>query len=529
MYADILLKNGFMITMDALMPEATALAIKDQRIVWIGDQEDSGFWIGKNTQVIDLKGCCVYPGFIDTHMHVLYTGITKSYLQLNKSKNKEAVLKKVQEKIQDCKPGDWIVGVGWDDLYWTQKEHFDVIDLDIIAPYNPVVIVRKDTHLIWVNSCVLKLAGIDASTASPKGGQIGRDSSGNPNGILIDRAMLLASSKIPGTNLQGNQQIIQNVLQACLKKGITSIHNAATDEADYKAFKHLAIENALNVRIYMMGSINDKQENYFIKQGPQNYGDFLQLRCLKLWMDGAMGSRGAALLKPYCDDLKNEGLLLWEEEDLHIILEEAKTKGFQVAIHAIGDKANQKVLDAYERIGVKGLRWRIEHAQQLSQSDIQRFAELEVIAAMQPLHLIEDMNWIEERLGKERVESGAFVWKSLLESGAIVVGGSDAPVVDFNPLWGIFAAITRQDFNQSPPEGWYPDQKVTRYAALKMYTIDAAYACFSENELGSLTKGKLADLVVLPENVLTCPPKALLDMHVLYTFVNGKMQYSSIH
>lgn len=207
-------------------------------------------------------------------------------------------------------------------------------------------------------------------------------------------------------------------------------------------------------------------------------------------------------------------------------LQEAKAKGFQVAVHPIGDKANHQVLDAYEKIGVRGLRWRIEHAQQLSHSDIQRFAELEVIAAMQPLPLIADMNWIEERLGKERIESGAFVWKSLLEKGAIIVGGSDAPVVDFNPFWGIYAAITRQDFNQLPKEGWYPDQKVTRYEALKMYTIDAAYACFNEDKIGFLIKGKLADLIVLPENLLTCSPKALLDMKVLFTFVNGKMQYS---
>jgi len=509
------------------MPEARFLAVKDGRIAWIGEEIEAASWIGKNTQVIDLKGCYVYPGFIDTHMHVLLTGLAKSCLQLKESQEKEAILKKVKEKAITCKKGEWIIGVGWDDQYWAKNEKFDLIDLDTVASDNPVVLVRSDTHLIWVNSYALKLAGIDANTLDPQGGQIGRDAAGKLNGLLIDRAMGFVKSKIPGPSLRENMQIIQNVLQACLHKGITTVHNAATDEADFEAFKNLAIEKALNVRIYLMAAIRDGSGNDMIRQGPQNYSDFLRLGCLKLWMDGALGSRGASLFAPYSDDLGNCGLLLWKDEDLHAILAEAKTKGFQVAIHAIGDKANHKVLDAYEKIGVKGLRWRIEHAQQLSQSDIKRFAELEVIAAMQPLHLIEDMSWIGERLGKERLESGAFVWKSLLESGAIIVGGSDAPVVDFNPLLGIFAAVTRQDFNQLPDGGWYPDQKMTRYEAIKIYTVDAAYACFREDEIGSLTKGKLADFVVLSENLLTCPPKAMLDMKVLYTFVNGRMQYSS--
>lgn len=527
LYADIVLHNGFIITMDPLMPEARALAIKDQHIAWVGAQKDSISWIGKKTQIIDLKGCYVYPGFIDTHMHILYTGITKTYLQLKECQSKESILKKIKEQLKNYKKGEWIIGIDWDDHYWTKNRKFNAIDLDIVAPDNPVVLVRRDTHLIWVNSYALTLAGISANTVDPKGGHIERDIAGNPTGILIDRAMSLIKNIMPSFTSQDNRRIIQSVIQECLQKGITTVHNAATDETDFEVFKHLAAENALNIRIYMMGAVKDKGENSFIKEGPQNYCNFLRLRYLKLWMDGALGSRGASLFTPYSDDLKNCGLLLWEDEDLYFILSEAKAKGFQVAIHAIGDKANHKVLDAYEKIGVKGLRWRIEHAQQLSQGDINRFAELEVIAAMQPLHLVEDMNWIEDRLGKERTKSGAFVLKSLLEKGTVIVGGSDAPVVDLNPLWGIYAAITREDFNQSPKGGWYPDQKITPYEAIKMYTLDAAYSCFSENLIGSLTKGKLADLVVLPENLLTCSPEAMLNMKVLYTFVNGKMMYCS--
>lgn len=512
--------------MDPLMPSASALAIKDERIAWVGDQKDSMSWIGKKTQVIDLKGCYVYPGFVDTHIHILYTGLSKTYLQLKECKSKEEILKKVKERLKNYKKEEWIIGVGWDDHYWVDNKRFNVIDLDRIVPDNPVVLIRNDTHLIWVNSYALKLAGIDTNTVDPIGGYIEKDIEGNLTGILMDRAIPLIKNIMPSFSLQDSKKVIKSVLQECLQRGITTVHNAATDETDFMAFQYLANENALDVRIHMMAAVRDKCENDFIKRGPQNYSNFLNLRCLKLWMDGAMGSRGASLFKPYSDDLENCGLLIWEDEDLHSILSEAKAKGFQVAIHAIGDKANHKVLNAYEKIGVKGLRWRIEHAQQLSQPDIKRFAELEVIAAMQPLHLIEDMNWIEDRLGKERVKSGAFVWRSLLKNGAIIVGGSDAPVVDLNPLWGIYAAITREDFNQLPNKGWYPDQKITPYEALKMYTIDAAYSCYNENEIGSLVKGKLADLVVLPENLLTCPPKAMLDMKVIYTFVNGKMRYS---
>jgi predicted amidohydrolase YtcJ len=231
--ANVVLHNGLIVTMNPLMPEARALAIKDERIVWVGEEKEVASWIGKNTQVIDLKGLYVYPGFIDIHMHVLFTGISNTYLQLKECQNKEEILKKVEKQVITCKKGEWIIGVGWDDQLWAKNKKFDLIDLDVIAPDNPVVLVRNDTHLISVNSYALSLADIDVSTPDPKGGQIGRDPEGNPNGILIDRAMWLVKNKMPSTSLQESKQIIQHVLQACLKKGITTIHNAATDETDF--------------------------------------------------------------------------------------------------------------------------------------------------------------------------------------------------------------------------------------------------------------------------------------------------------
>ncbi len=523
--ADILLHNGVFITMDPARPEATALAIKNTLILWVGDQNEMDDWKGQGTRTIDLKGCCVYPGFIDTHMHVLYTGLVKSYLQLQECLDKSTIISKVKEYVKICQKDEWIFGIGWDDHHWSKKTVLHAADLDAVAPHHPVVLRRSDTHLIWVNSLVLKLAGIDAKTTEPAGGKIERDPAGNPTGILIDSAMGMVHDVIPICSFQQRVQIIQNTLEDCLQKGITTVHNASTDESDFQSFKQLASENRLKVRIYLMGAVRHKEDIQLWKGSPQTYSPFLQQCCLKLWMDGALGSRGAALFEPYEDDGNNCGHLLWEKEDLLPILQQAKFKGFQVAIHAIGDRAIQCVLDAYEKLGVKGLRWRIEHAQQIAHADIKRFAELEVIAAMQPLHATADMAWIKERLGKKRIESGAFMWRSLLDSGAMIVGGSDAPVVDANPLWGIYAAITRQDHHQFPEKGWYPKQKVTREEALKIYTIDAAYACFRENELGSLTPGKLADLVVLPENLLTCEPKAMLNMKVIYTIVNGKIVF----
>jgi len=512
--------------MDPLIPSASALAIKDRHIAWIGDQKNSADWIGKNTQCIDLKGAFVYPGFIDTHAHILYAGITKTYLQLHECRDKQAILKKVEECVKKTSQDEWIIGVGWNDHHWLEKRDISAADLNAVAPNQPVVLQRIDTHLLWVNSCVLERAGIDDHTPNPAGGIIGRDSQGHANGILIDTAMLFVKKIIPAKSFQDNVGIVKAVLQECLQKVIKTIHNAATDEADFEIFKDLAVKGALKVRLYPMASVKDAQGNCFLHNGPQAYGDFLQLRCLKMWMDGALGSSGAALFEPYCNDCENSGLLLWTEEDLLSILKQAKSKGFQVAMHAIGDRANHFVLNAYEKIDVKSLRWRIEHAQLLNPDDIQRFAGLKVIAAMQPLHATTDMFWLEDRIGTKRIEAGAFVWRALLDQGTKIVGGSDAPVVDFNPLWGIHAAITRQNHHQFPEKGWYPKQRMTREEALKIYTINAAYAGFAEKDLGSLTPGKLADRVILPENLLLCSPQALLNMQVIYTIVNGAIVYT---
>lgn len=527
--ADILLRNGCVITMETSIPQATAVAIKGDRIAWVGN-EAGAEKISKNAQMIDLEGACVYPGFIDSHAHIIPLGITKvQHLDLLHTFSKNEVMDIIKKEAQKAKPGDWICGLGWDEDKWPIKELPNASDLDAVSPENPVLLIRIDTHSAWVNSQVLKIAGITALTPDTEGGKIYRDSKGNPAGILLDDALRKVYDIMPTPSFDETLHLTLNVLRDCSSKGITMIHNAVTFAMDFEVFKKLSDENLLPLRIYAMVMLPDKLGESFLKSGPKKYGPCLEVRCIKLFMDGALGSRGAALIEPYEDDTQNHGLTLWKETELIKLLKKVKKKGFQAGAHVIGDYANRLLLDAYEKVGVKDLRWRAEHAQMIHPSDIKRFGEIGVIAAMQPLHATMDMAWIEKRIGTKRTKEGAFAWRSLLDSHAIIAGGSDAPVVDINPLLGIHAAITRQNLEGKPDGGWLPEQRMTREEALRAYTINGAYAAFREHELGSIKPGKLADLVVLPENLLTCDAKKMLDMKVLYTIFNGRiMHYKSV-
>lgn len=525
-FADLLLINGHLITLDPDYPEATALAIKNTKIVWIGSKEQAKDWEGPQTKVLDLEGAYAYPGFIDSHAHIIYTGLVEQSLKLWGITSKLELLNKVRDEASTLPAGKWIWGIGWDEHLWTDSSPPTLAELTEAAPQNPVVMQRCDTHLIAVNQAALTLANINASTPDTDEGVIYRDSHGNLTGLLSDNAMTPIFNAMPKPTAEENLKLTQWVMQDCLKKGITSIHNASTYEWDFEAFKTLALKDELPVRIYVMATVDGKYSNSIYENGPQKISPFLELRCLKLFIDGALGSRGAALLEPYHDNPGTSGNLIWKKKDLWKTLQHAKEMGFQVATHAIGDRAVRLILDAYEVTGCHGLRWRVEHAQIVAPEDVSRFGKLGVIAAVQPLHATADMPWMKDRLGDQRNESEAFPWRTMLDTGATIAGGSDAPVVEINPLWGIYAAITRQDKEGNPLGGWYPLHRMTPLEALKAYTINSAYAGFRDNELGSLTPGKLADIVVLPENILTCDPKKLLDMEVQHTIVNGKIQYS---
>ena len=523
MNVDTLITNGHFVTLDEFIPECEAIAIDEGKIVWIGtNKEAKGF---KSPEVIDLKGAYVYPGFIDSHIHVLYSGIIQKTLRLEGCQNHESVVDRLKTQVAQTAPGEWILGFGWDDCSWPKENKLHASTLDAVSPHNPVVLQRSDTHLIWVNSRALKEASIDEKNPDPVGGKIVRDEKGNPTGVLIDTASYLVRAVMPSLDVDRAVLLTLEMLEACAKNGITMVHDASTIQPNFEAFKALASSGSLPIRVYAMTTIKPDMKIESIIE-PLQQSPFFESRCLKFFMDGSLGSRGAALLEPYTDD-SHEGLLLWNKEDLVSLLKIAKDKGFQVAAHAIGDRANRFILDAYEEVGVEDLRWRVEHAQLLSRQDIPRFKSLQIIAAMQPLHAMTDMAWIESRVGSKRAQEEAFVWKSLLDAGAIIAGGSDAPVVNLNPLWGIYAATTRQNVDGEPKEGWVPHEKVSRLEALKMYTTNAAYAGFHEHDLGSISKGKWADLVVYPENILTCDANKLLILPVLYTFVNGKVIYKA--
>jgi predicted amidohydrolase YtcJ len=526
--ADLVLINGTVITMDEAMPEASAVAVKGDRIIWAGNGSDAEKWIGKNTKVLDVHGGFVYPGLIESHAHIVGLGQARSILDLVGTSDKSAIIKKVQDGVKNAEKGKWILGRGWDQNDWPVKEFPTTSDLDAVSPNNPVLLSRVDGHACWINSAAMKLAGITASTKDPDGGKIHRDAKGNPTGILVDNAMSLVEKVVPEPSHKELIQYTRTALNEAAQKGITMIVDAGSSKEALDAFRELASTDQLPVRIYSMVSYGTPFTETYLNQGPANYGPYLDVRSLKLYMDGALGSRGAALLEPYTDDPKNSGLLLMPQDKLMDVLQRAKKSGIQVGIHAIGDRANRMVLDAYEKTEVKGLRWRIEHVQVLSRSDIPRLAQLDVIASMQPTHATSDGPWATDRLGPERVK-GAYAWRSLLDLHTIIAGGSDAPVEDINPLCGIYSAITRQDHEGKPQGGWHPEQLVTPYEALHMFTVDGAFAAFREKDLGSIRAGKIADFVVLPENILKCEPRTLIDMKVQYTITGGKIRYSAVN
>jgi predicted amidohydrolase YtcJ len=523
--ADLVIKNGTIITMDSVLPHATAMAMTGDRIVWVGETKDSTRYIGPKTQVLDLSGKFVFPGFIDSHAHIRSLGQSHMQIDLVDTRNKAAVINMVKEGVAKAKKGEWVLGRGWDQNDWPEKNFPNAADLDSISPDNPVVLERVDGHAYWVNSKTLSIAEITESTKDPDGGKILRDSRGKPTGVLVDNATDLVDAKMKSLTIPEIIQRTNLALQDAVRKGITMIDDAGSPDSDLQAWKELAAKNELPVRIYSMVWMPSEFGENYLKTGPQHYGPYLEVRSLKLVLDGALGSRGAALLEPYSDDPGNSGLLRWKEEEMLRVLQAAKAKGIQVGIHAIGDRANRMVLDAYQKVGVKGLRWRIEHAQILTLNDISRLSEMGIIASMQPTHATSDMPWATDRVSPERIK-GAYAWRSLLDRKTIIAGGSDAPVEDINPLWGIYSAITRQDHEGKPEGGWHPEQLVTRQEALKMFTVSGAYTAFRENELGMLKPHFLADLVVLPENLLTCEPKDMINMKVSYTIVGGKIRYS---
>lgn len=529
--ADIVFLNGNIYTLDERMPVAEGIAVKGERIMAIGSNENVKLTIGKDTIVFDLKGKTIVPGFIDAHVHFFSYGSSLKELNFVGTKSISEILEIVKNNLKNYKPGEWITGHGWDHEDWEKKEFPTYKEISEITPENPVYFTRVDGHAGWANKKAMEIAGITKETMDPPGGKIIRDKNGEPTGVFIDSAQNLIERQIPDKSHEWKKDAIIKAQEECIKLGLTEVHEAGTSEEIINIYRELIKEGKLKIRIYAMLSGEEHFEKYRNKPPIIRERGRLTIRAVKLFMDGALGSRGAALFEPYSDDPENSGLLLMDEERLFQITKSALKSGYQVCVHAIGDKANFLTLNAFERAiketGAKDHRLRIEHAQVVRIEDMHRFSELGVIPSMQPTHATSDMYWAEKRLGLERAK-GAYAWKSIMRKGSKIAGGSDFPVENPNPLWGFFAAITRYDHKGWPEGGWHPDERMTREEALKCFTVNAAYSAFEENLKGSLKPGMLADFVVLSKDIMTIQEMEILKTEVLMTVIGGEVVYSKL-
>ncbi len=537
--ADVVLLGGNMITMDSVQPTAQALALRGNRIAAVGGDSEIEAWIGPSTRVIRLDGKTVVPGMIDAHTHFLGIGTRRMQIDAGDAASKEDIVERVAAQVAQSAPGEWIRGRGWDQNTWPVKAFPTKEDLDRVSPQNPVYLGRVDGHAAWVNSRALEIAGITKDTPDPPGGQIIRDASGLPTGTLVDNAFRLVSRHIPPMTKEEKRRAARLAVEECLAAGLTGVHEAGGSREDIELYEELMEAGEFDFRIYefIRWPANEQQLphtyetlDYFLEKGPQIglHNDRLTIRGIKMSIDGALGSRGAAFLEPYADDPDNQGVLRLTEDEIYNTVLRGLRAGFQIATHAIGDRANRIALDCMERAledaGAADARLRIEHAQVLDLDDVPRFAQLGIIPSMQPTHCTTDMHWIADRIGEERSRY-AYAWRSLLDSGVRIPGGSDAPVESVRPLLGIYAAVTRQDRDGWPEGGWHPEQIVSREEAIRMFTIDAAYSVFEEDIKGSLTAGKLADLVVLSKDIVTIPAPEILETDVIMTILGGKIVY----
>ena len=522
--ADLVVFNARIYTVNSAQPNASSLAVKDGKILAVSN--DVSRHSGPSTRRIDARGRTIVPGLIDSHGHLRGLGSLLESRDLRHVKTVAEIAAYVREQAASRPPGEWIIGRNWDQTNWG-GQFPTAADLDRAAPNHPVILTRVDGHASWVNSKALQLSGVTASTTDPPGGKIIRDAQGRPTGIFVDRAMGLVRDKVPSATPDQIKRQLQLAARECARLGLTGVHDAGVPRMDLDACRALIRENALPLRVYaMIGGPGDLWNEY-LKNGPET-GDYLTVRAIKLVADGALGSRGAALWQDYSDDKGNTGLLITPKETIERVAREAAAHGFQVCTHAIGDRANRTVLDAYAAAlgGKNDRRFRIEHAQVVSLPDFQRFADFSVIASIQSAHATSDMRWAEKRLGPDRVQ-GAYAWQRFRKLGIPMANGSDFPVEEPNPLLGFYAAITRQDADGNPPGGWMPDQKLSREEALKSWTLDGAYAAFEEKIKGSLEPGKLADFILLDHDIMTVAPREILQTKVILTVLGGKIVYEA--
>jgi predicted amidohydrolase YtcJ len=521
--ATLVVRNANVYTSDSNRPRTNAIAVAGSRIVALGDDVQAR--VGPHTRVIDAGGATIIPGLIDSHGHMQGLGEYLSNLDLRDANSAAEVASRVAFVARKTKPGEWIQGRAWDQTRWPGAQFPTAADLDKAAPNHPVFLRRVDGHAAWVNSKALEMADVNAATKDPAGGRIHRDASGKPTGVLIDRAVGLVSAKIPALSREQVRESLARAAQECARLGLTSVHDAGVSAEVVAAYRELIAEKRLPVRVYAMIRGEGELWAKYLKSGPE-IGERLTVRSIKLVADGALGSRGAALKEPYSDEPANRGLMITGKDAVERVALAAVERGFQVNTHAIGDRANREVLDAYGGAlgGKNDKRFRVEHAQVVSVEDISLFAKYSVLASMQATHATSDMRWAEQRVGPGRIE-GAYAWQRFLKLGIPVVNGSDFPVENPNPLWGFYASITRQDHSGSPRGGWRSQERMSREQALESWTAAGAYAAFEEKDKGTIAPGKLADFVMLSADIMQIPPAEILRARVRMTVLGGEVVF----
>ncbi|MCR9244997.1 MAG: amidohydrolase [bacterium] len=548
--ADLVLLNGNIVTADDRLGSVQALAARGDRILAVGTDARIRRLIGDDTKIIDLGGRTAVPGFIEGHAHFTGIGDAMQILDLSKVESWSEVVDMVAAAVQKAAPGEWIRGRGWHQEKWSKRPDGNVKgfpthqSISAVTPDNPVALTHASGHAAFFNAKAMAIAGVNSSTPDPDGGEILKNAEGEPIGVFSETAAGIVSRHRRGQELRRTpaqrRELLRRQLelaaQECLSKGVTSFQDAGSSFAEIDLMREMAEAGELGVRLWVMIRTSNTQLEH--KLG--NYrmvgvgDDFLTVRALKRSIDGALGSRGAWLLEPYSDSPQSSGLETASVASVTRMAEIGLQHGFQVCVHAIGDRANREVLDIFEkvwgsrsgeRVDGRSLRWRIEHAQHIHPDDIPRFGQLGVIASMQGVHCTSDAPYVIPRLGEQRAREGAYVWQDLMRSGAVVTNGTDAPVEDVDPIASFYASVTRRDRSGKP---FYPAQAMSRMEALKSYTIACAYAAFEEDIKGTLTPGKLADVVVLSKDIMTVPEAEILDADVVYTIVGGKVVFEDV-
>ena len=523
--------NGYTIAGDEMeLVNFEAIAVQNGKVASTGSADDlradySGF------EEIDGEGQTLIPGLIDAHVHVMGLGYQQLDVDVQGVDSLEETLEIIRQYAEDNPDLEWIRGRGWNQVLWEENEFPTAEDLDEVVPDRPVYLTRVDGHAAWTNSKAMEIAGISRDTPDTQGGVVRRDEFGDATGIFIDATMSYITEHIPERTEEENEQALELALQVMAEHGLTSVHDARIDVATWDRYKKFADNGDLITRIYaMIGGTGDTFDELAVDGPINSYADdLLSLRSVKISADGALGSRGAAMIDHYHDDPGNSGLLFYDQEELNEMVYKGASNGFQMNIHAIGDAANRQVLDAFEHakneLGDQSeLRHRVEHAQIVHPDDIPRFVELDVIASMQPTHATSDMNMAEDRVGPDRIE-GAYAWQTYLDQGTVIAGGSDFPVENVNPFYGLYSAVTRQDHGGMPPGGWYSEHRLSRIEALRIFTRDAAYAAHQEDVLGTLEPGKWADFILIDRDIFEVDASEIWQTEVLQTWLAGERVY----